>query len=81
MMPGFIQVDYHSFYTIYWPQIKRKVEAMESNWADAKNGVRPIIIKWGYKDEDTQERIILAISRSGDAGDEYWVVESLISKA
>ena len=81
MMPGFVKVDCHTFYTIYWPQIKRNVEAIESNWADAKKGVRPIIIKWGYKDIDTEEKIILAISRSGDAGDEHWVVESLISKA
>ena len=54
MMPGFVQVDCHTFYTVYWPQIKRDVEAVESNWADAKKGVRPIVIKWGYKDEKTE---------------------------
>lgn len=81
MMPGFVQVDCHTFYTVYWPQIKRDVEAVESNWADAKKGVRPIVIKWGYKDENTEEKIILAISRSDGAGDEHWVVESLITTA
>lgn len=80
MMPGFVQVDCHTFYTVYWPQFKRDVEAVESNWADAKKGVRPIVIKWGYKDENTEEKIILAISRSDGAGDEHWVVESLITK-
>lgn len=80
MMPGFVQVDSHTFYTVYWPQIKRDVDAMESNWADAKKGVRPIVIKWGYKDENTQEKVILAISRSDGAGDEHWVIESLITK-
>ncbi|MDP1558480.1 MAG: hypothetical protein Q8K59_08310 [Nitrosomonas sp.] len=73
-------MDCHTFYTVYWPQIKRQVEAVESNWADAKKGVRPIVIKWGYKDENTEEKIILAISRSDGAGDEHWVVESLITK-
>lgn len=80
MMPGFVQVDCHTFYTVYWPQIKRDVEAVESNWADAKKGVRPIVIKWGYKDENTEEKIILAISRSDGTGDEHWVVERLIAK-
>lgn len=80
MMPGFVQVDCHTFYADIWPRIKRDVEAVESNWADAKKGVRPIVIKWGYKDENTGEKIILAISRSDDAGDEHWVVESLITK-
>lgn len=80
MMPGFVQVDSYTFYTVYWPQIKRDVDAMESNWADAKKGVRPIVIKWGYKDKNTDEKIILAISRSDAAGDEHWVIESLITK-
>lgn len=80
MIPGFVQVDRHAFYTIYWPQIEKDVEAMESNWTDAKKGVRPLIIKWGYKDENTEEKIILAISRSDDAGDEYWVIRNLISR-
>ena len=87
-MPGFVQVDSHTFYMVYWPKIKRSVEAMESNWPFEKNGVRskvvlPIVVKWGYKDKDTNEKIILAISRFGnteDSGDEYWVHESLIEK-
>ncbi len=81
MMPGFVQVDRHTFYADIWPRIKRDVEAMESNWADAKKGVRPLVIKWGYKDENTEEKIILAVSRADNAGEEHWVVESLISRA
>ena len=60
-MPGFVHVDRHTFYADIWPRIKKDVEAMESNWADAKKGVRPIVIKWGYKDENTGETIILAV--------------------
>lgn len=71
MMPGFVQVDCHTFYTIYGQKINRDVEAMESNWADAQKGVRPIVIKWGYKDADTEEKIILAISRSDGTEDKH----------
>lgn len=81
MMPGFVQVDRDTFYVDIWPRIKKEVDAVESNWADAKKGVRPIVIKWGYKDENTGEKIILAISRADDAGEEHWVVESLLSRA
>lgn len=81
MMPGFVQVDRDTFYVDIWPRIKKEVEAVESNWADAKKGVRPIVIKWGYKDENTGEKIILAISRADDAREEHWVVESLLSRA
>ena len=81
MMPGFVQVDRHTFYADIWPRIEKDVEAMESNWADAKKGVRPLVIKWGYKDENTAEKIILTVNRADDAKEEYWVVESLISRA
>lgn len=81
MMPGFVQVDRHAFYADIWPRIKRDVEAVESNWADAKKGIHPIVIKWGYKDKNTEEKIILAISRADDTGEEHWVAESLISRA
>lgn len=80
MMPGFVQVDRDTFYVDIWPRIKKEVEAVESNWADAKKGVRPIVIKWGYKDENTGKKIILAVTRADDAGEEHWVVESLISR-
>ncbi len=79
MMPGFVQVDHHTFYADIWLRIKKDVEAVESNWADARKGVRQIVIKWGYKDEKTGEQIILAIIRADDASEEHWVVESLIS--
>ncbi|MCE9568961.1 MAG: hypothetical protein K8R10_02965 [Rhodocyclales bacterium] len=80
MMPGFVKVDCHTFYADVWERIKRDVEAVESNWAEAKKGARPIVIKWGLKDEDTGENVIVAVSRSDDAGDEHWVAGNLISK-
>jgi hypothetical protein len=77
MKSGFVQVQSHMFYADVWPHIKNKVEAVESNWTDAKKGVRPIIIEWGYKDESTGSKVILAISRSDYTGDEHWVIEGL----
>lgn len=79
MMPDFVQIDRNTFYTDIWPRIKNEVEAVESNWADAKNGARPIVIKWGYKDKKTDENVILAITRADDSGEEYFVHGSLIA--
>jgi hypothetical protein len=78
MMPGFVEVDCHTFYAEVWERIKRDVDAVESNWAEAKKGERPILIKWGYKNEETGEKVILAISRSDDDGDKHWVADGLL---
>ena len=78
MMPGFVQVDRHTFYVDIWPQIKKDLEAIESNWDDAKKGIRPIVIKWGYQDKNTDEKVILAISRADTVSEEHWVLERLI---
>lgn len=80
MMPGFVEVDCHTFYSKVWERIARDVDAVESNWAAAKKGERPILITWGYKNEETGEKVILAISHSDDEGDKHWVVESLLSR-
>ena len=78
MIPGFIKIDRAQFCTEVWGKIKNKVDAIESNWAEAKNGERPIVINWGYKDEVTGDKIIVAITRADYNGDEYWVRESHI---
>jgi len=80
MIPGFVKVDKERFSAEVWSRIKNKVDAMESNWAAAKKGDRPIIIKWGYKDESTGEKVILAITRANDEGDEHWVDPTLLSR-
>lgn len=51
MMPGFVQVDCHTFYADIWPRIKRNVDAVESNWDDAKKGARLIVIKSGLQSQ------------------------------
>lgn len=79
MMHDFIQINHRTFYADIWPQIERQVDAIESNWEDAKKGIRPLIIKWGYKDKSTQEKIILAITQADEAGEKYWADKSLIS--
>jgi len=79
MMPGFVEVDSTTFYDDIWPQIKDDVEIIESNLDDTKNGVRPVIIKWGYK-EHIKEKIIVAISRLDATGEKYWVVPALIQR-
>ena len=53
MIPGFIKLDRARFFDEVWGKIKSMVDAVESNWAAAKLGERPIVIKWGYKDEAT----------------------------
>lgn len=78
MIPGFVKVDKREFGEV-WSRIKGKVDAVESNWAEGKKGERPIVIKWGYKDEETGEQIILAVSRGDDDGDQHWVAPSLLS--
>ena len=77
MMPGFTKVDRRVIHLEMWPRIVEKVDAMESNWKAFKKGARPLIIKWGYKDEQTGETIILAIScGDDDITDEHWVVDT-----
>jgi hypothetical protein len=79
MMPGFVEVDCHTFYADVWERIKRDVEAVESNWAEAKKGARPIVIKWGYKNDETGEKVIVAITHADNTGDKHWVVEGFAS--
>jgi hypothetical protein len=76
MIDGFVKVDKHTFCEV-WSSIKNKVDAVESNWAEGKKGVRPIVIKWGYKDEASGEKVILAVSRGDDDGDQHWIAPSL----
>ena len=78
MIPGFVKVDKREFSEV-WSRIKSKVDAVESNWAEGKKGERPIVIKWGYKDEATGEKFILAVSRGEDDGDQHWVAPSVLS--
>lgn len=78
MMPGFVEVDRHAFYTDVWPRIKNTVEAMESNWEAARKGERPILIKWGHKD-DSGEKIIVAVSQADDEGERHWVARHLVT--
>lgn len=81
MKPDFIQVTTSQFCDV-WTRIKNKVDAMESNLVEVKLGARPLIIEWGYKDETTGEKVILAVSQGDDDGDQYWVAPSCLeSKA
>jgi len=57
----------------------------ESNWKEVskckKAGIPSpvLLIYWGYKDEATGEKTILAITRSGyEESDEHWISPSLI---
>ncbi len=79
MIPGFTKLDKRRFSAEVWPLIKNRVDAIHSNWADVKNGARPLVIKWGYKDESSGEKIILAVSRSDDESDEHWVDPKLLT--
>ncbi|MES2832344.1 MAG: hypothetical protein V4695_10160 [Pseudomonadota bacterium] len=79
MMAGFTKVDRRTFHLEIWPRIVEQVDAVESNWKACKKGARPLIIKWGYIDENTGEPIILAISSGDDdITDEHWVIDTLL---
>ncbi len=79
MILGFVEMDGDTFYGDIRPRIKDNVENLETIRDSAKKGVRPVIIKWGYKD-DTKEKIILAISRLDDTEEKHWVVPTLIQR-
>lgn len=79
MIPGFIEVDRHTFYGKIWLRICNEIEAVESNWAAAKKGERPIVIKWGYKDENTGEKIVVAVTHTDDINERHWVDKSLLA--
>lgn len=80
MMPGFVEVDCHAFYTEVWPRIKKDADAMESNWEEGRKGVRPIVIKWGWKDKETGEKVIVAITVSDGTGDRHWVNDVVLKE-
>ena len=80
MIEGFVEVKIRQFSEI-WFRINSKVVAVESNWARGKEGERPIIVKWGYTHVATGEKVILAVSRSDDDGDQYWVDPSLVESS
>ncbi len=83
MMPNFIEVDRHHFYTTIWPQIKSQVDSLQSNWAEVqacRRGNRPppeLYIHWGYKDHQTNEKIIVAVSTCSGGQERHWISPTL----
>ncbi len=79
MILGFVEMDGDTFYGDIKPRIKDNVENLETIRDSAKKGVRPVIIKWGYK-EHIKEKIIVAISRLDGTEEKHWVVPTLIQR-
>lgn len=79
MIPGFVKVDPHEFYTEVWSRIQSQVEAVQSNLPKIKLGEESIlVVHWGYKVPDTGEVVVLAVTRSEPKKvDEHWVAPSL----
>ena len=78
-MPGFTKVDRKTFDLQVWPKIVQKVEAIESNWKAAKLSAQPIVIKWGYRNAQTGEPVILAMSRADEeVKDEHWAADGCL---
>lgn len=79
MMPGFVQIDRQRFYLDIWPRIKHRVEAIESNWkavhAALKDGEPPpdLLIHWGYRIKETDEKAVLAIVHASQEHERYWI--------
>ncbi len=80
MIPGFIQVDCHRFYSVVWPRISNETEAIQSNLKrHRKHGDLPLVIYWGLKGKSRDENTIIAVSRAdGQAADEHWIAPHLI---
>jgi hypothetical protein len=84
MLPGFIRIDQQRFYGNVWPQINKRVEAIESNWKETheclKANLPPpdLLIYWGYKDKETGQKVVLAIScAKPDTDDEHWIAPEI----
>ena len=80
MIQGFIEVSKDRYYGEVWPQIKQRVEAIQSNWEQVHNAMKtklphdPLLIYWGYKDPVTEQKIVLAIVQSKTKHiDQYWI--------
>lgn len=84
MRPGFIRIDRHRFYGEVWPRINKRVEAIESNWKEvheclkANQPAPDLLICWGYKDNDTEQKIALAYScAKPNADEEHWIAPEI----
>ena len=81
MIPGFVKVDRHVFFGQIWDKIKAQVDAVQSNLKRVSAGEDTVlVVHWGYKIPDTEEKVILAVSRSGGGvPEEHWVEPSLLN--
>lgn len=84
MLPGFIKIDRHRFYGEVWPRINKRVEAIESNWKEvhkclkANQPAPDLVIQWGYKDSETEQKKILACScEKSNADEEHWIAPEI----
>jgi hypothetical protein len=80
MKSGFSEINRQIFYGKVWPRIKDKVDAMVSNLADCKAGKADMLmVEWGYKDKETGDLIIVAVTHSKKAEFErHWVNPALL---
>lgn len=84
MLPGFIRIDRHRFYGEIWPRISKYVKAIESNWKEfqkclkANQPAPDLVIRWGYIDIDTEQKVILACSCAKlNDDEEYWIAPEI----
>jgi len=84
MPPGFVRIDRHRFYSEIWPRINKRVEAIESNWKEvheclkANQPAPDLLICWGYKDNDTEQKVALAYScAKPNADEEHWIAPEI----
>jgi hypothetical protein len=84
MLPGFIKIDRHRFYGNVWPRISKRAEAIKSNWKEVheclKANLPPpdLLIYWGYKDNETEQKVVLAIScAKPDTDEAHWIAPDI----
>jgi len=85
MKEGFTEVDNARFYGEFWPRLRNRAEAIESNLEHFKNPLawapqpHKLIIHWGYLVPVTKRPAVLAITVSGGHDpDRHWLAPEML---
>lgn len=83
MIPGFIEINRQRFYGEIWPRIRAYTDSMKSNWDEvhackkAKLPAPELYIYWGYKNQKTEEKIIVAVTTATTDNERHWIAPHL----
>ncbi len=84
MLLGFIKIERDRFYSEVWPRISNRVEAIDSNWKDVHDCLKAnqpapdLRICWGYKDKETEQKVVLAfLCAKPGTDEEHWIAPEI----